>query len=137
MEAETIRLTEVKSASQISLEGIAVELVINEHKNVLGLTLRDGRGGILQIRQGQYSQLQVLVPAPPATVKRWAVRGKIPGIRDAVLEYFEYEHQASARRDQLSSLVRVDSELEVAEVDVLEEEADRLTGPDARIPLLT
>lgn len=135
MSSETIRLQEAKRASQIQLDGIAAELVTDEHDNVQELVLRDSSGHVLRVRYSGFS-VKVYVPAPPKTVKRWAVRGKIPGVRDAVLEYFEHEFQATKRRDQLTELVRVDAELEVAEVEVLEEEADRLPGPDERIPLL-
>lgn len=136
MSSETIRLQEAKRASQIQLDGIAVELITNDHDHPQELILRDAAGHEVRCRYTGFS-LGIFVPAPPKLVERWAVRGKIPGVRDAVLEYFEDEYSATRRRDQLAELVRVDAELEVAKVSIPEEEAERLPGPDERIPLLS
>lgn len=127
----TRRLVDAKRADQVVLEGIAVELVTNESGSVQELILRDAQGREVRATQSGYS-LAVRVPAPPKLVERWRLAGRIPGIRDAVLEYFEYEHQAEKRLAQLDEALRVEHDLRVEKVSVSEEEAEAHAGdPDA------
>ena len=89
----------VKKASEITLDGITVELHIVDAVTK-GITLRDAKGFVLTVaNNGWGSGVDILVPAPPVMVKRFQVAGTLKGIE--FREVFEEEYKALARVTEL------------------------------------
>ena len=85
----------VKKESEIKLDGLKVEIT-RKDGTAMGITLRDGNGGTLVIQSNGWGNgIDVLVPAPPKKVDRWAVKGSIKGV--AFCELFDEEHKALTR----------------------------------------
>lgn len=126
MKAQTI-----KSATQIKLQGVAAEVRF-VNGNVRQVTLTDAGGFVLTIEEGKYGGLDVSVPAPPKTVKKFKLLGRIENL--PVDELFPDKQRAESRRSHLES-VDPSSTLEVLEVEVLEVEVPETDETaDAEIP---
>jgi hypothetical protein len=83
-----------KKDSDVVLHGVQIEI---ERRNgsPFAVTFRSN-GNLVKISQGQYSNFEVLVPAPPTKVERFRLSGKFGGLVD-VCEDFETEWQANER----------------------------------------
>lgn len=93
-----MNLKAVKRETDVQLAGITVEIERHDG-SAMGVTLRDAAGGMLVIKQGPYSSLNVFVPAPPPMVKRWRISGELKGIKFE--ELFEEQYKAVARLNEL------------------------------------
>lgn len=111
---------QVKKASEIALEGIAVDME-SADGSLRTITLTDGKGGVLRVMRVDYS-MQAYVPAPPKMVKKWALTGKYAGLVD-VSETFDTKYDADDRlREYRRKNAGGDDEigLSVSEVEVPE-----------------
>jgi hypothetical protein len=127
-----MKFTDAKNDTDVALKGIKTEIEWHD-KSAKAVTLTDVDGRVVRIAKGEYSQLDILIPAPPTFVDTWRVAGRIPGIQDAVLEYFEFESDARDRVRKLDEALRVEHELKVEKVRITEEEAAAHTPPASRI----
>jgi hypothetical protein len=89
-----MNLKSVKKQDEVKLAGIVVEVEFKDSMPT-GVVLRDVAGGALVVRAGQYSGLDVMVPAPPKMVERFRIAGAVKGIK--FVELFESEYAASSR----------------------------------------
>lgn len=89
-------LKTVKGASEITLEGIAVEFV-KQDASVKRVTLTDGKGTTVTF-SADYG-MSVLVPAPPQMIDKWMLQGTYKGI--TVSEAFDSKYAAESRRDEI------------------------------------
>ncbi len=116
-----MKFTDAKNEHDITLTGVISAEIEWHDKTAKAITFSDREGHVVKIA-GQYG-IDILVPAPPTMVEVWRVSGRIPGIQDAVLEYFEYEHRARDRVATLGRLLSITLDLKVAKVSVTEDEA--------------
>jgi hypothetical protein len=93
-----MNLKTAKTPKDINLTGIIAEYDVVDGQ-VVAVILKDTAGGLLTLRQGQYSGLAVLVPAPPKLVGRWRVRGTVGTL--VVEETFTDEYSAKSRIAEL------------------------------------
>lgn len=113
-----MKMVEPKTENEIKLDGIKVEIT-KKNSSVIRVVLRDTSGNILEIGKDGYSDLSVLIPAPPAKKKVWTVKGEIEGIK--VNENFEHKFEADARRTLIANrLSAEESEFSIEESEILE-----------------
>ncbi len=116
-----MRYVEAKKDSDIKLGGVRAEIDW-KGSSAKEVTFRDAEGNVVKVT-GSYG-IDVLVQAPPQTVTRHRLSGRIPGITEAVLEYHETEHAANERLRDIEKALRVTHTLKVEKVEITEEEAD-------------
>jgi len=85
------------------------------------LTLRGSEGGAVRAMAAPYQGIQVLVPAPPAIVRRWRVSGKLPGGIE-VVETYDTMDAARNRTLQLREDQGAADLIDYAEIEVPEGE---------------
>lgn len=89
----------VKKASEITLTDITISFTTKDGQ-ITGVVFGDCEGRSVTVQNNGWSSgLEVLVPAPPAMVKRWQVSGKLRGI--SFDETFDEEHKALARMTEI------------------------------------
>lgn len=93
-----MNLKSVKKENEVNLHGVLVAFE-RQDNSIMGVTIRDGNGGTLVVRQGPYSSLNVFIPAPPSMVKRWKIEGELKGLRFS--ELFEDKWKAETRLNDL------------------------------------
>jgi hypothetical protein len=89
-----MRFDTVKSADQITLRGISVELDI-VGGSLKGATLRDASGSMARFTLRNWNDFTIEVPAAPKMVKRHRMQAEVLGV--ATVELFEHSHQAHER----------------------------------------
>ena len=100
-----MKMIEPKTENEIKLDGVKVEITKNGG-NVIRVVLRDTSGNILEIGKNGYSDISVLIPAPPEKKNVWNLKSEIAGI--LVNENFTYEHEARNRRNEIISKLSID-----------------------------
>lgn len=110
-----MKFKSVKKASEVTLEGITVELDTVDG-SIKGVILTDAKGNTLRVIERTYS-LFVEVPAPPEMEKKYRLSGNLLGL--PVNMNFDSKYEADAEQERLERGIRGDeSELKVEEVEV-------------------
>lgn len=110
----------VKKESEVELLGVAVEIE-SQNGSHRAITLRDGNGRLVRI-SSTYG-IDILIPAPPKTVKKFRLEGTFAGLVP-VSEDFDDEYMAKDRLREFERNRGYDSELglKITPVEVLESE---------------
>ncbi len=115
-----MKMTAVKEEKEIRLDGIKAEITKKDH-NVIRVVFRDTSGNFVEVGKDGYSDLTILIPAPPEKKKVWNLKGEIAGIK--VNENFDDEYDAKRRRSEIISKLSVDESgfsIEQIEVEVVQ-----------------
>lgn len=98
MPGKTFNWKQVNNASEIELDGINVFVERNEGKAITSITFMDKLGHSVRI-DPDYNSMKVRVPAPPRLVTKYHLSGEVNKL--TVSEFFDYVHEAEARKDEL------------------------------------
>ena len=109
--------TAVKSAKQINLLGVEVEIDRSENA-FRTITFTDPSGNKLRVAHNSYS-MTVEVPSPPKTTEKFAVTGEVLGV--PISETFDDSYQANSRKQELKSGTREEINVRVEPIQVEEE----------------
>lgn len=115
-----MKLTAIKKAEAVSLDGIKAEFVLGDYDKLIRVILRDTKGNILEIAKDGYSDMVVYVPAPPKKKMVWRLSGKMLNFTIGN-EDFTTKSQAETRRDNLAKHDPNSHSLVVQEVEVEDE----------------
>jgi hypothetical protein len=111
----------IKSLSEIKLAGIVVDGEVRDG-SIKSVRLTDQEGRMVQFCVQQYDVLNVAVPTKPKMVKKWAVRGTFMGL--PVDEVFPSFHAAEKRRDGFNEQNREQTNLDIEEVQMPEDQVE-------------
>lgn len=100
-----MKMIEAKTDRDIKLDGVTAEIT-RKNTSVIRVILRDTSGNMVEIGKDGYSDLAVMIPAPPEKKKVWKVNGEIAGIK--VDENFDSEYEAKERRQDIISKLSID-----------------------------
>lgn len=100
-----MKLQKVKTAKDITLEGIKAELVFGDG-SIKRMILRDAKGGYMEFSVENYS-VHAYIPAPPEMKDSWKITGTIKGIK--IEEVIEDEHEARQKFNYLDGTEGVEN----------------------------
>lgn len=111
-----MKWTSVKSANEIQLAGITVELIF-EDKTLKGAILTDAKGITVKFTQESYSSFKAMVPEQPVKEKRYVLHGDLPSGK--FREIFAERDEAINRRDEMEAAFTTSITLKLDHVEVL------------------
>ncbi len=113
-----MKLKRLKPVPADFLKGVAIETDVRDG-SLHGITITDADGRFIKIAMESYS-MYAYEKAPPETVKRWALKGKLLGDIDYYRE-FEDNYDARRHREKLAEDCGKDADdlgIECVEVEV-------------------
>ncbi len=115
-----MKLKRLKPVPADFLKGVTIETDVREG-SLHGITITDADGRFIKIALESYC-LYAYEKAPPETVKRWVVEGKLLGVADYYREFDDHydakKHLHGIENDcgtSITGLTLVEREVEVAE----------------------
>lgn len=110
-----MKLITAKTASEIKLNGIKVELEMVDG-TAKSATLTDADGNIVKFTQENYAGFRAYVAAPPEMKTQWRLEGEVLGVK--IDESFDEQYLAMDRRNQLASALHNEPEFTITETQV-------------------
>jgi hypothetical protein len=104
----------IKDSKQLRLKGIKIEAIIEKKGDCQSVTFTDTEGNSVVCQNGQYSNMNVFVVAPPDKVKRFRVTATVADV--PIVKDFEGEYEAKNKVADLSRVAE-DAKFELVEVD--------------------
>ena len=115
-----MQLKSIKRASEIVLDGIAVEIEMRDG-SLHAVTFTDKSGNFCKVAKSDYSTMSAYIAAPPTKVKKFQLSGTLEDV-SPVKEVFDDEWTANNRKAEIEKKFdyREGVKLEVAPVEIEE-----------------
>lgn len=127
------KLVTLKKPEQVALKGVSLDWTI-EDGSVTRLCITDKHGVSITLAKGEsYSRgMTVMAPPPVVMADRFALVGKVKGVR--VKELFKDESEAKRTIDGLTQFGSVENTLELKPVTVPVDDEGEVAIADEEIP---